>query len=535
LLSFKKTHAVDHAAWWPQFCELLGKDKLEYSSLVLVSALLSMADGILHPLFVKRIFDEITAKHGLAQFIVLISGYLALGMVVTLGSAGASFWAKALENRIVETVSRRLLKAYYEKEYASVLEHGYGYFIQRIYRDVSDGLVPLLSLVHTTIKQSALLISLSLVLVYLSWKAFLILTVLIPISAAIGAMLGGKIKALTGREKEQEGAVLSTLTRALAAFRMVKRFNLFANTVRVFDGHLKTYLTTSVERYRITRKFQAIIDLTMVVSDFLSMLVGALFVLQGKLSFGAYLAFVNAFWRAVTTLMQIFKSAPDFHSLGVVVARIVSFLSTPATVYHRTGNSLAVRQIEFSYGLIPILQDLSLQVSPGERVIMVGPNGSGKTTLAHILSGYLAPSKGDVFLPESISSITLPIVFPPMKVRDLVSDTELLAMFHLADPVLLEAEADELSAGQQQKLALIVALSKKADLYLLDEPLANLDMESRDIAMHLILERTKGKTLILIMHGSEEYQPLFDRVIRLGLPQVIKEPGNNLGLMAKSS
>jgi ABC-type multidrug transport system fused ATPase/permease subunit len=107
LLSFKKTHAVDHAAWWPQFCELLGKDKLEYSSLVLVSALLSMADGILHPLFVKRIFDEITAKHGLAQFIVLISGYLALGMVVTLGSAGASFWAKALENRIVETVSRR--------------------------------------------------------------------------------------------------------------------------------------------------------------------------------------------------------------------------------------------------------------------------------------------------------------------------------------------------------------------------------------------------------------------------------------------
>jgi ABC-type multidrug transport system ATPase subunit len=108
-------------------------------------------------------------------------------------------------------------------------------------------------------------------------------------------------------------------------------------------------------------------------------------------------------------------------------------------------------------------------------------------------------------------------------------------MFHLADPVLLEAEADELSAGQQQKLALIVALSKKADLYLLDEPLANLDMESRDIAMHLILERTKGKTLILIMHGSEEYQPLFDRVIRLGLPQVIKEPGNNLGLMAKSS
>lgn len=118
-------------------------------------------------------------------------------------------------------------------------------------------------------------------------------------------------------------------------------------------------------------------------------------------------------------------------------------------------------------------------------------------------------------LPERISSVTLPISFPPLKVKDLVPDMRLLSTFSLGDPAVLEAFADELSAGQQQKLALSLALSKDADLYIIDEPLANLDPESRDTAINLILERTRQKNLILVMHGSDEYHKLVDRVIRM--------------------
>ena len=80
---------------------------------------------------------------------------------------------------------------------------------------------------------------------------------------------------------------------------------------------------------------------------------------------------------------------------------------------------------------------------------------------------------------------------------------------------MLDAFADELSAGQQQKLALSLALSQEADLYIIDEPLANLDPESRDTAIDVILERTQTKNLILVMHGSEEYHKRLDRVIRM--------------------
>lgn len=496
---------------------LLGQFRLEYVGLVLISSMLSGVEGILQPLLVKSIFDEGVIKRDFSRFMILAGSYVILGLLINLTRTGTALWSKSFENRIVKLMSRRTLEAYYQKEYASVLENAPGYFINRIYGDLREGLVPLLNLIQSAISQSVLLISLSAVLIYLSWQAFLFLAVLIPISATVGTRLGKRIKALTSQEREQEGAVLANLSKALGAFRMVKVFNLLSQTVRVFDRRLEEYLSTTYQRYKVTRVFQSLNDSTMVISDFLSMFVGALFVLRGTLTFGGYLAFVNTFWRAVTTLMQLFNRLADFHTFGVITRRVASSLSSPLQLYYRKGHSPSVSNIRFSYGDTPILDDFSLQLTPGEKVVLVGPNGSGKTTLACILSGYLAPLKGEVILPERISSITLPILFPPLRVKDLVDDIQLLSAFRLQERAVMEAFADELSAGQQQKLALALALSQPADLYVIDEPLANLDQESRVTAIDLIFERTKEKTLILVMHGSDEYRELFDRVIDIDL------------------
>ena len=496
---------------------LLGEFRFAYLGVVIVSSVLSGIEGILQPLLVKFIFDEAVIKGDFRQFVMLTGAYVGLGLFINLSRTGTSLWSKSLENRIVKSMSGRILQSYYRKEYATVLQNGHGYFINRIYGDLREGVIPLLTLIQSTVNQTVLLVSFSIVLIYLQWQAFLLLAALIPISAAVGARLGKRIKALTSEEREQEGAVLSILSKALGAFRMVNVFGLLSRTVRTYDRRLDDYLSTNYKRYKVTRVFQALNDSTMVISDFLSMFVGALFVLRGALSFGGYLAFVNTFWRAVTTLMQLFNRLADFHAFGVITKRVASSLSAPSTRYYETGRAPALEKVCFSYGGTPILQDFSLRLSAGERVVLVGPNGSGKTTLANILSGYLAPSQGEVVLPEKINSITLPLLFPPLKVKDLITDTDLLSAFKLQDQEVLDAFAEELSAGQQQKLALSMALSQEADLYVLDEPLANLDQESRDTAMSLILERTRGKTLVLVMHGSAEYHKFFDRVVRIDL------------------
>ncbi len=95
--------------------------------------------------------------------------------------------------------------------------------------------------------------------------------------------------------------------------------------------------------------------------------------------------------------------------------------------------------------------------------------------------------------------------------RDLPVRRELLKAFSLER---IEDElAENLSAGQKQKPAIALALSQAAELYVFDEPLTNVDAASMDLVMEKIMEVTRGKTVVTIMHGGEKYHHLFDRVV----------------------
>jgi ATP-binding cassette subfamily B protein len=109
--------------------------------------------------------------------------------------------------------------------------------------------------------------------------------------------------------------------------------------------------------------------------------------------------------------------------------------------------------------------------------------------------------------------LTAPPELPPLPVKDLVLDPTLLSAFELED--LKGHTADQLSSGQKQKVALGVLLSQEADLYLLDEPLANLDRKSKERAIECIFARTQGKILVVVLHGEEDLSQRFSRVIQL--------------------
>jgi ABC-type bacteriocin/lantibiotic exporter with double-glycine peptidase domain len=497
---------------------LLDRWRWEFFALIASSCVVSAIEGICHPLLVKAIFDNVAGSRSGKTFALLIGGYLCLGLFSNLTGTANSLWNKSLDNRVVHTLSRKLLSAYYASDYASVLRNGSGYYISRIHGDLREGVLPLLLLIQSIAVQTVMLVSFSAVLCYLSWKAFAMLIALIPLSALVGKVLGKRITELTGQEREQEGAFLALMEKALSAFRMVRSFSLHPSTLRIFDERLARCLHTGYRRFKVTRLFQTLNDFTMNLSDFATMLVGALFVMRGALSFGGFLAFINTFWRALTTLMQLFNHIAELHSLAAVAQRVLAFIrsSSESKQYFTVGPFVSLSNISASYdGETPVFTNLSLQLHTAERMILVGPNGSGKTTLANILSGHFQPSQGEVMLPQRISSVTLPVIFPPLAVSELVPNSELLARLGLGE-VPPDALADELSAGQQQKLALALALSQDADLYVVDEPLASLDNESRQAAIELILEMTAGKRVILIMHGYQEYYKLFDRVVTLG-------------------
>lgn len=499
------------------FISILGVYRGRYILVTACTAVMMSSEAILHPILMKAIFDAVSQRENFRNFLYIASTYLVFGLTINALNYAISLWQVKLDNRIVAHVSTHLLRAYFSKNYSEILRDGSGYYVARIRSDVKDGLVPMLSTTRKAVVSATTFVSLIGALIFISFRAFLVLSAIIPLSAIISVVVSRKIRQLTNLERESEASLLNVLTSTVNAFKIVVSFGLVNNAVDRFSESLNDAIGSSYRKAQIVRRLQGINDITMVISDVCSIFVGAVLVFYWRMTLGSFIAFMNAFWRSATALIAIFSQWAELHGYSAVIDRLTSFMSEQLAVpNYRIGDEVSAKGISYAYAAEQVLSDVSIDLKLGERVLIVGKNGTGKTTLANILSGHLPPSAGQLVLPARISSVTLPIQFPPAQVRELPVDLDLLARLGCEERALLDTEPALLSAGQQQKVALALALSRDADLYVLDEPLANLDDPSRKAAMREIQARTRGCMLIMIMHNADEYVSVFDRVHRLG-------------------
>jgi len=208
---------------------------------------------------------------------------------------------------------------------------------------------------------------------------------------------------------------------------------------------------------------------------------------------------------------------------------------------------ISIKQVSFSYGNNPVLQQIDLSVGEGEVVALLGPNGSGKTTLIKLISGVLKPGTGDIHLNGSIlggmkrrqvaqrvavvpQQFSMPFAFTLREVvllgrtpfHSIFSDegerdhsVVQQAMEHVGIASLKERFFNELSGGERQKAILAMALAQEPRLLLLDEPTAHLDINHQVEILDLVrrLNREQGVTVIGVMHDLNMAALYFERLI----------------------
>ena len=188
------------------------------------------------------------------------------------------------------------------------------------------------------------------------------------------------------------------------------------------------------------------------------------------------------------------------------------------------------------------LRDCSLTLPAGRVVALVGPNGAGKTTLMHLATGLLRPTTGAVrtFGGDPTSEDTMARVafvaqekplYDTFTIRELLRlgrtlnrrwDDSLARERLAALDIPLTRRAGRLSGGQQAQVALSLALAKRPDLLLLDEPLANLDpLARRDVMGELMrLVADDGLTVVLSSHVIAELTEACDWLVVLNRGEV---------------
>ena len=192
------------------------------------------------------------------------------------------------------------------------------------------------------------------------------------------------------------------------------------------------------------------------------------------------------------------------------------------------------------HGDFAALKGVTFEIEPGEFFALLGPSGSGKSTTLRILAGLDAPTTGSVFIDgQDITASDardrdIAMVFqsyelyPHMTVYENIAfplemaklpTAEIKPAVHeaarkVAIEHLLERKPGQLSGGQQQRCALARAIVRKARLFLLDEPLSNLDAKLRlETRVELKkLQRSLGVTAVYVTHDQEEAMTLADRM-----------------------
>ena len=198
-------------------------------------------------------------------------------------------------------------------------------------------------------------------------------------------------------------------------------------------------------------------------------------------------------------------------------------------------NLLEIQGLHKTYGKKTALNDINLSIEPGHIIGLLGPNGSGKTTLIKIICGLLQPTGGSVLVdgnpvgPESKAIVSyLPDKTYLDESMTVGSAIDMFKYFYddfdekRAEEMLSSLNIDPksklkiLSKGNKEKVQLKLVMSRRAKLYILDEPIAGVDPAARDYILRTIISNFEpSASLIIATHLISDVEPVLDEAIFL--------------------
>jgi len=196
-------------------------------------------------------------------------------------------------------------------------------------------------------------------------------------------------------------------------------------------------------------------------------------------------------------------------------------------------NLIEIKNLNKFYGKKQALNNINITIEPGKIYGLLGPNGSGKTTLIKIINDLLTPSSGEILIKGKEPGIESKKIISYLPERTYLNMNfkvkELLDYFEdfydnfdrkkaqsLLKKLNINAEdkLKTMSKGTKEKVQLILVMSRKADIYILDEPIGGVDPASRDYILETILSNFDNKSsMIISTHLIQDIESILDNVI----------------------
>ncbi|WP_300585129.1 ABC transporter ATP-binding protein [Marivita sp.] len=411
------------------------------------------------------------------------------------------------------------------------------------------------------------------VMLWMDWRLTLAALTILPALWLVARYFGSRIKGAARKQRRKEGKIAVVMTEGISSINVVKGFAREAYEEERFAKQNNSSAEAGVVTTRLAANMDRVTQVLLALGTAVVVWFGVTQVRAGAISPGDLLVFTSY-------LSSLYKPIRKMASMTARVAKATAsgerlleiFDLEPDVAEHPGSTALDQRAygwvlfdgVGFSYADgVPVLDQVDLELLPGEVTALVGPSGAGKSTIGRLLMRFYDPDGGQVYidgwdirnltldsLRSNIAVVLQDSVLFGTSVRDNIAygrldatDEEIVAAAKAAEAdsfiralpdgydTVLGERGETLSGGQRQRIAIARAILRDAPILILDEPLTGLDPATAKSLLASLRRAAAGRTTLLVAHDDLTLS-LADHVYRVENTKLVEIVADGRSLCA---
>ncbi|MEH2214765.1 ABC transporter ATP-binding protein [Nostoc sp.] len=415
------------------------------------------------------------------------------------------------------------------------------------------------------------LLAIPIYMIYLNWQLTLATVIVAPLMGILVGWFGERLRKYSLKSQNRVSGLSAILAEVFNGIRLVQAFAAENYEIARFGHEAERSLKAKYSAERLKAIQIPIIGFLEALSALSLLIVGAWQISQGNLTVANFFSYLAAAALLIDPIGHTTNNYNEFKQGEASVDRVFELMAIQPTVIEKI-NAIALppvngkveyRHISFAYKPgEPVLKDISLLVSPGEAIALVGASGAGKTTFVNLLPRFYDPEVGQIFIDDvdirdvKLHSLRRQIGIVPQEtimfsgtiaqniafgqyIFDIkaVKEAAKIANAHQFISQLPEGyktwvgeRGVNLSGGQRQRIAIARAVLLNPQILILDEATSALDSESEALVQEALERLMEKRTVFIIAHRLSTVRKC-DRILVLEQGQIV-ESGTHEELLA---
>ena len=507
---------------------------------VMLASLFIQLFALVTPLFFQVIIDKVLVHRGVNTLDVLMVALLSIYLFEVILSGLRTYVFSHTTNRVDVILGARLFR--------HLMSLPLGYFeVRRVGDTVAR--VRELEGIRNFLTGKALMSTLDIffIFVFLSVMFYYsplltgIVAATVPLYAILSVIatpvLRNHLHEKFNRGADNQAFLVETVT----GMETVKSSSLETQSQKRWEEQLASYVSASFRAANMSNVVGQGASLINKVMILMILWVGAHLVMEGQLSVGMLVAFNMLAARVSAPVLNIVSLWQEFQQAGISIRRLGDILNTPGEArYAASSNSLPSIQgrirldhvrYRYRHEGPDVLNDINLEIEPGQIIGIVGPSGSGKSTLAKLIQRFYIPRTGRVQI-DGVDLSLVDVSWLRRNIGVVLQDTFLFNRSVRENIALGDPSAPmEVVIQAAKSIAIARALITNPGVLILDEATSALDYESERIIANNMRYIAKGRTVLIIAHRLSAVRNA-DRIIVLE-DGAITESGTHAQLLQK--